>query len=249
MTRHIQHIPLLVVLKALRAQGHALVQRHVVADDRRLSDHHTRAVVDGEVLANLCPRVDVDTRLRVRQFGDDPRYHGHLQLVQLMGHAVVRHRIHHGVAEDHLAVVRRRRVVVEHRLHVGVEQPLDLGQRVEEFHGQVFRLVIHLCLRAHLLAVLAELQSVGYLLRQQCQQFLHVYADVVRAYRLVGLAFLEVVREDDALHERHDLLHHLHRGQRCLGGGHHAHLLLRVFRQLRHVALHRVVHRFLVHRH
>ena len=221
----------------------------MVADDRRLSDHHARTVVYREVLANLCPRMNVDTRLRVRQFGDDPRDHGHLQLVQLVGHAVVRHRVHHGVAEDHLTVVRRRRVVVEHRLHVGIEQPLDLGQCVEERHGQPLRLVIHLRLRTGLVTVLAELQSVGYLLREQRQQFLHVYADVIRAYHLVGLALLEVVREDDALHQCHNLLHHLHRGQRRLGGGHHAHLLLRVFRQLRHVALHRVVHRFLVHRH
>ena len=166
VTGDVQHVPLLVVFETLRAQRHALIQRHVVADDRRLADHHARAVVYREVLAYLRPRVDVDTRLRVRLLRDDARDHGHLQFVQPVGDTVVRHRVHHRIAEDHLPIVRGRRVGVEHRLHVRIQQPLDLRQRVDEQRSQPFSLRIHLGLRADLLAVLAELQSVGNLLRQ-----------------------------------------------------------------------------------
>jgi hypothetical protein len=42
-------------LFARAAQGHALVERHIVADDRSLADHHAHAVIDEEAAADFAP--------------------------------------------------------------------------------------------------------------------------------------------------------------------------------------------------
>ena len=49
--------------EAQRAERHALIKLHVVADLGRLADHHAGAVVDEEVLADLAPGMNVDARL------------------------------------------------------------------------------------------------------------------------------------------------------------------------------------------
>ena len=154
--------------------------------------------------------MDVDTRLRMSQFRDDSGNHGHLQFVQLMGHTIVRHRVHARIAEDHLAEVGGCGVVVKHRLHISIEQPLDLWQRVDKGQCQPFGLSIYLFLRADGFTVFTELQSVGYLLRQQRGQFLHVHTDIIRADALIGLSLVEIVWEHDVLHQHHDALHLLY---------------------------------------
>ena len=53
-------------LEAPRAERHALIEAHVVADLGRLADHHARGVIDEEVLADLRPRIDVHARDAVR---------------------------------------------------------------------------------------------------------------------------------------------------------------------------------------
>ena len=92
----------------------------MIANDRGLANDYTRAVIDGEIFANLCSGMDVNTRFRVSQFRNDSWNHGHLQFVQFVGHAVVRHRVHHRIAENYLAVVGGSRVVVEHGLHISI---------------------------------------------------------------------------------------------------------------------------------
>ena len=67
VTRHVQHITLLIILEALGTQRYTLIQRHVVADNRCLTDDHTRTMINSEILTYLSTRVDIDTRLRVIQ--------------------------------------------------------------------------------------------------------------------------------------------------------------------------------------
>ena len=191
--------------------------------------------------------MDIDTCLRMGQLRDDTRDDRHFQLMQSMGDAVMRHCIHYWIAEDHLTIVPGGRIGIEHGLHIGIEQPFDLGQCVDKLAGQPSGFIIHLSLCADLLAVLAKLESVGNLLREQSHQLFHMHTDIIRADGLVGLSLVEVVREDDALHQRHDLLHLLHRGQRRLYGGHHTRLFLTDFRQQRHIPAQHVVSTFLIH--
>ena len=94
VTGDVQHVTVLVVLKALGTQCYTLIQRDMIADDSRFADNHTRTVVDGKVLANRSSWVYVDTRFAVCLLCNDTWDDGHLQLVQLMCYAVVRHRVH-----------------------------------------------------------------------------------------------------------------------------------------------------------
>ena len=42
------------------AQGDAVVQGHIVANFRRLTDHHPHAMIDEEFVTDRCPWVDLD---------------------------------------------------------------------------------------------------------------------------------------------------------------------------------------------
>ena len=66
-------VAMLVERKTLCAERDTLVELNVTTNDTCGSDYHTRAVVDGEVFANLCPRVNVDARFAVCQFRNDTR--------------------------------------------------------------------------------------------------------------------------------------------------------------------------------
>ena len=80
VTRYIQHVAVSIILEALGTQCDTLIQRDVVANDTRLTNHDTRAVVDGEVLADGGTRMDIDTRLGVGLLGNDTRNDGHRSL-------------------------------------------------------------------------------------------------------------------------------------------------------------------------
>ena len=84
-------------------------------------------MVYSEVFANLGTRVDIDTRPRVGQLRDDTGDDGHLHQVQHMRYAIVRHRVHHRVTVNHLAIVGGSWVALEHRLHIRIEQALHFG--------------------------------------------------------------------------------------------------------------------------
>ena len=54
----------LLALQRRPAEGHALVERHVVADDRRPADHDPRAVIDEEPAPDRCARDGCRSRSR-----------------------------------------------------------------------------------------------------------------------------------------------------------------------------------------
>lgn len=60
-------------LDADRAQGHALIQLHVLAEHGGLADHVAGSVVDRERRSDLRAGVDVDARGPVRDFADEAR--------------------------------------------------------------------------------------------------------------------------------------------------------------------------------
>ena len=157
VTWNVEHVAVLVVLERLGTQGDALIEGDVVADDASLSDDNTRAVVDGKILANLGTGMDVNTSLRVGLLGDDAWNDRYVQLVQPMGNAIVYHRLDDGVAEDDLAVVGSCGVVVEHGLHVGIEQSLDFGQGVNELKLQALSFPVDGFLGQNAFTILAEL--------------------------------------------------------------------------------------------
>ena len=124
MTGHVEHVAVSVVLEALCSQCDTLIEGYVIANDTSFADDDTRSVVNSKILADLCPRVNVDARMRVSLFGDDARYDGYLQFVQLVSDAIVNHCADDGIAEDDFAVVGCCGVVVEHRLYIGIDDAL-----------------------------------------------------------------------------------------------------------------------------
>ena len=51
VTGDVQHVTVLIILKALGTQCYTLIQRDMIADDSRFANYHTRTMVDSKVLA------------------------------------------------------------------------------------------------------------------------------------------------------------------------------------------------------
>ena len=79
MTRNVERITVGIELETLAAKGDTLVKTYMIADNASLAYHHTRTMVDAEILTDLCSRMDVDTRTAMRQLGDDTRDDRHSQ--------------------------------------------------------------------------------------------------------------------------------------------------------------------------
>ena len=108
-----------------RTQCDALEKVYMIANDTRFTDHHARTMVDGEILSDLCARMNVDTRVGMSLLGDDTRNDRNVHLMEHMSKAVVNHGLNDRVGKDDLTVRGRCRIVVEDSLDVGVEQMLD----------------------------------------------------------------------------------------------------------------------------
>ena len=53
MTGYVEHVSVSVFLEALGTQRHALIERHVTADDTGLANNHTSTMIYGKVFAYL----------------------------------------------------------------------------------------------------------------------------------------------------------------------------------------------------
>jgi hypothetical protein len=51
-----------LLLKASSAQNNSLVDEHIIANFRCLTDNHTHPMIDEEPSSNLGPRMNLDTR-------------------------------------------------------------------------------------------------------------------------------------------------------------------------------------------
>ena len=122
------------------SQGHALIQLHPVAYNRGLAHHNARAVVNKEVVADLCAGVDVNARVAVSVFGHHPGQNRHLHLIQLMGHPVYQDGKQPRIREQYLLPGPRRRVPVKSSLQIQLHLLGDFGQARHHFRGQLLGL-------------------------------------------------------------------------------------------------------------
>ena len=81
----------LAVLFTGTTQGNALIQGHIISDDRRLADDDAIAVINKESLTDLCTGMDLDSRLAHPSLGNISRPEIVSALVQLMCQAVMDH--------------------------------------------------------------------------------------------------------------------------------------------------------------
>ena len=63
MTGYVEHVSVSVFLETLGTQRHALIERHVTADDTGLANDHSSTMINGKVFANMSTRMNVDARL------------------------------------------------------------------------------------------------------------------------------------------------------------------------------------------
>ena len=78
VARHVEDIAIGIVLETLGTKRHTLIQSDMITYNTCFADDDTSTMIDGKIFANLCARVDIDTRLGMGQFSNDTGNDGHL---------------------------------------------------------------------------------------------------------------------------------------------------------------------------
>ncbi len=123
--------------KAERAERHALVQLHVLADVTGFADYHARAVIDEKVFANPGTGMNVDAGLFVSPLGHHPRDERHIKRGQFVRDAVHRDRFETGIAENDFIRCLAGGVAIVGSLNVGGERAAhfrDSFQQLDRHH-------------------------------------------------------------------------------------------------------------------
>ncbi len=94
-------MPLLATRRSA-AQRHPLVEVAVLADLRRLADHHTHAVIDEEARADAGARVDLDAGEKAPEMREKPREQPEPGRVEPVRGAVNQQRVDARVGKQHL---------------------------------------------------------------------------------------------------------------------------------------------------
>jgi hypothetical protein len=117
------------------AQGHALVDRHVVAHLGRLTDHDPHPMIDEQPPPDPGSRMDLHPRHRCRTERNDSRQQRHTGRKQRMRNAVSQERLHPSIRQEHLHPPHapRGRVAL---LRGGEVLPNLSGEAGERAHGE-----------------------------------------------------------------------------------------------------------------
>ncbi len=98
------------------AQGNAVVERHVVADLRRLADHHAHAVVDEEPPPDRRTRVDLDAREPAPELGNEAGEKPAPPRIEPVGDAVKEQNMYAGIGQQDLETRPGSRVASDNRV-------------------------------------------------------------------------------------------------------------------------------------
>ena len=96
----------LAALLARAAEGHALKERHVIADLSGLADDHTHAVVNEQARTDGCAGMDLDTGKEPGKLRQGARDKGNAFLPEPMGKPVEQERVNSRVREGDLDPAR-----------------------------------------------------------------------------------------------------------------------------------------------
>ena len=139
---------------ARSAEGHALIKRHIVADDRRFADDHAVAMVDEKALANARAGVNLDARHMAAVLGNPACQRRVAVLIEPMRQTVIGHRLHRRIAQQHLPFGFRRRVAFHHRRDIRAKivkhfiRPFGSTQKAPPSPFRDGRAAVPLCLSA-----------------------------------------------------------------------------------------------------
>src|SRR5256886_14215653 len=115
-----------------RAERHALVDRYLIPDLARLTDHRPGPMVDEEAPPDARPGMDVDAGTRVGVLAHDARDDRHALRIEDVCHSIHRSRLETRVGEDDLLERLRRRIAVVGRLDVGPQDGTNVRDLGEE---------------------------------------------------------------------------------------------------------------------
>jgi hypothetical protein len=107
----------LLLLQAGAAQGHAVVERHVVPHDRGFADHHAHTVIDKQSAPNLRAGMDFNSRPKTRYLRKIARQQPKVMLPQPVVQVMNPHRVQSRVQQNG-QFAGRRRVAVKDGLDI-----------------------------------------------------------------------------------------------------------------------------------
>src|SRR6476469_496766 len=100
-------LAVLVFQKAARPECHSVIQSYPGPDLAGFSHHHAGAVIDKEMRADLCARMNVDPSARVRPFTHESWNQRNLSFVKQVRHSLDCDRFDRRVGDDHFLVTGR----------------------------------------------------------------------------------------------------------------------------------------------
>lgn len=117
------------------AQRDAVIQHHIIADDRRLPDHRAHAMVNEQPPADDGAGMNLNPRQPPRQLRDEPRCAQPSPNPQAVGQPVRHDGMHPGIEQQHLRARTRRRVAGKNGVDIvfktfehGSNQPQTLAK-------------------------------------------------------------------------------------------------------------------------
>src|SRR5579864_7495194 len=100
----------LAFLFAGTAERYSLVQRYIIAHNRRLSDHCAHAVVDEEPASNLSTGMNLNSSEQARDLRDEPSQESHVVQPQPVAEVMRPHRMQSGITDQNFEVGARGRI-------------------------------------------------------------------------------------------------------------------------------------------
>lgn len=155
-------------------------------------------MVYGEVAADGCARMDVDSRFAMGHLGDDARDKGHTEFQQLMRDAVVADGAYGGIAADYFSETMCRRVTVVGGHHIRGQCAAHFRQMADELGGNERGFFALEFGAASAFTVSREAKAGEYLPGQQVEQAFDVYADVVLDGAAVDCGIAEISGEENS---------------------------------------------------
>ncbi|MNJ59958.1 hypothetical protein D3C77_556650 [compost metagenome] len=106
------------LIPASAAEGHALINSHVITNLGGFTDDDTHAMVDKETTTDLGPRMNLDPGQPATEVRHQPRQPFQFVAPQHAGQSMDPDRMHAGVAGQDFKSVTRRRVSMEYALDI-----------------------------------------------------------------------------------------------------------------------------------
>ena len=129
-------LQLLTAAGGKSTEGNTLINLDILADGGRLADNDAGSVIDEEIFADGCARVDINTGRAVSILCHDTRDQRHLKLEQLVRETIDRDRLQTRIRKNNLLLGVSSRIAVKGCLQIGFQKSADLWKCVEESNRQ-----------------------------------------------------------------------------------------------------------------